>query len=372
MKIPALLCVATLALAACAPAVLQPEAPGPAARQVGLVPAPARITDERILADRQTLEAVQARLRRLNEAGVAQNHYTLAKAQCWLDTARTQYAENDRSGYVEEALAQSQSLVQSLEADPQARAGFDTPLIARSTYLRDDLWRQLSALQALPMACNARTVACAEVRLVRAGHAEQQTGWRAALPHVQMVEDALRQSAQEAARCQPPAESAVVARSAAAPALAPAPAAPAVTAVTTATVADQPLQRERFTVLTDTVFRFGKSGPHDLSVEGRARLHDLVQSLQRYPVIRVLSITGHTDRLGSDDYNQQLSQRRAATIQDYLASAGIRAGRVESVGKGRREPVTSACGAQLPRPALIRCLAPDRRVSIEITGEGKP
>jgi len=71
------------------------------------------------------------------------------------------------------------------------------------------------------LVCNARTVACGEVRLVRAGHAEQQTGWRQANAHVMMAEDAVRRASAEAANCQPAvaaAKPAVVAANGAAPA----------------------------------------------------------------------------------------------------------------------------------------------------------
>ena len=76
------LLVSALSLAGCAGWSAQAEAPAPEAQKTGLAPQAARITDERILADRKTLEAVQQRLRALNEAGVPQNHYPLAKAQC--------------------------------------------------------------------------------------------------------------------------------------------------------------------------------------------------------------------------------------------------------------------------------------------------
>ncbi|MBI2770286.1 MAG: hypothetical protein HYX47_11735 [Burkholderiales bacterium] len=163
------------------------------------------MTDMQIQADRKTIEAVQQRLRLLSEAGLAQNNYPLAKAQCWLDTAKTQYHENDRTGYIEESIAESLKIVQALEGDKGRKVGFDTPLVARSTRLREDLWAQLGAFKSREstLICNARTVACGEVRLVRAGHAEQQTGWRQATPHVQMVEDAVRRATAEAASCQP-------------------------------------------------------------------------------------------------------------------------------------------------------------------------
>ena len=317
-----------------------------------------RITDGRILADRQTLESVQQRLRLLNEGGVPQSNYPLAKAQCWLDTAKSQYHENDRTGYIEESLTESIKIVQALEADQSAQVGQETPLVARSTRLRPDLWAALERYksQQTLLRCTARTVACAEVRLVRAGHADEQTGWRQATPHVQMVEDALRVAAQEAASCPQPAP--VVATAA--------PAAPAGPA--TQGVAAQILTRETYVILADALFQFDKSRAEDMLPGGRQRLAEVAQRLKGYQSIQTLTIAGHTDRLGDDAYNDRLSQARADTVKAYLASLGVQAQTVQAHGVGEREPVTRNCVDAQPRAALIQCLQADRRVTIEVTG----
>ena len=353
-----------LALAGCASGPGKNEAPGPAATTTGLTPMLARTTDSRIAADRMTLDSVQGRLRKLNEAGVAQGVYPLAKAQCWLDTARTQYEENDRTGYIEESLAESVRIVQSLEADKTAKVGFDTPLVARSTRLRDDLWAQLGQLksQDSTLACTARTVACAEVRLVRAGHAEEQTGWRQATPHVQMVEDAVRRARAEASSCQPP----VVA---APKPMAAVPAVP-VAPVTLPPPAPKPpaIVTANFTLPDDALFHFGKSGQADLLPGGQEKLAALAGTLKAFSKIQAVKVVGHTDRLGSDAFNDRLSAARAATVLAHLQSLGIKAVVASAQGVGKREPVTSSCSNKLARPALIACLQPDRRVTIEVAG----
>ena len=197
-------------LTSCSTSAKKTEAAGPASLATGLAAPQARMTDERILGDSRSLEAVQLRLRKLNESGIPQNSYSLAKAQCWLDTAKSQYYENDRTGYIEESLSEAVKIVQGLEKDKSAKVGFDTPLVARSSLLRNDLWAQLNGFKNQPaaLACNAKTIACAEVRLVRAGHANEQTGWRQATPWVQMVEDDLVKARIEAANCQPAGQSA--------------------------------------------------------------------------------------------------------------------------------------------------------------------
>ena len=341
-----------LALAGCGSTVFKSEAPGPAAQSTGLNPQQARISDERILSDRRTIEAVQLRLRSLNESGIPQNSYPLAKAQCWLDTAKSQYHENDRTGYIEESLTEAVKIAQALEADKSAKAGYDTPMVARSTMLRNDLWAQLSSYKNQPvtLACNAKTVACAEVRLVRAGHANEQTGWRQATPWVQMVEDALVKAKTEADSCLQTAQ--LAAKTAAPAAVAAAPA----------------LSKETYVLLTDTLFKFDKSGSEDMIPGGLQRLADVAQRLKAYKSIQTLTVFGYTDRLGSDDYNDKLSEARAKTVQAYLESLGVKSATSLAQGKGKRDPVSKDCSTSASREQQIVCLQPDRRVTIEVTG----
>ena len=73
---------------------------------------------------------------------------------------------------------------------------------------------------------------------------------------------------------------------------------------------------------------------------GRENLRQLAQSLQRYPGTEVL-IVGHTDNVGSDAYNQALSQRRSDSARSYLVSMGIDGGRIRTEGRGESEPIAS-------------------------------
>jgi OOP family OmpA-OmpF porin len=50
-------------------------------------------------------------------------------------------------------------------------------------------------------------------------------------------------------------------------------------------------------------------------------------------------IVGHTDSIGSDEYNQRLSERRAQAVKQYLVSKGIAASRLSTEGQGEREPI---------------------------------
>lgn len=354
----------SFALMGCAQTATKNEAPGPGSQSTGVHAQQQRITEEKVLADRKTIDALQQRLRKLNETGIPQNNYPLAKAQCWLDTAKTQYHENDRTGYIEESLTESRKIIQALEADKNTRAGFDTPLVSRSSRLRDDLWMELGKHKnnAATLACNARTVACTEIRLVRAGHAQEQTGWRAATPHVMMAEDGLRRAGVEAASCTP-----VVIAQAPAPQVAAAP-----TLVPALGTVVREITKETFVILSDTLFKFDKAGLEEMLPGGKERLAAVANRLKSYQSIVTLSIAGHTDRLGSVTYNDGLAARRAATVLEYLGSLGVKASKSEAVGKSEREPVTAAqCSDKLPRAQLISCLQPDRRVTIEVTGSVK-
>jgi outer membrane protein OmpA-like peptidoglycan-associated protein len=75
-------------------------------------------------------------------------------------------------------------------------------------------------------------------------------------------------------------------------------------------------------------------------VQGAARqnLTSLASSLRDYPETEVL-IVGHTDNVGSAQYNQGLSQRRAAAARNFLISQGIRTDRIRTTGMGMNEPV---------------------------------
>ena len=72
--------------------------------------------------------------------------------------------------------------------------------------------------------------------------------------------------------------------------------------------------------------------------EARKNLTELAKSLEANPNTEVL-IVGHTDNIGSDDYNQDLSERRARSAGDYLVGRGIAVSRIRTVGRGEDEPV---------------------------------
>ena len=116
---------------------------------------------------------------------------------------------------------------------------------------------------------------------------------------------------------------------------------------------------ERYTLSARELFEFDKAtlnGPQPKLDEIAAVLKD-----QRH--IYDVDITGHTDRLGSEAYNLELSQRRAEAVKQYLVEKGVEARRLRATGKGEANPVVECSDAD--RGALIRCLEPNRRVEVE-------
>ena len=85
---------------------------------------------------------------------------------------------------------------------------------------------------------------------------------------------------------------------------------------------------------SSVLFGFDRS---DLTAQAKTTIDDLYSVLQKYPGENVL-IIGHTDDVGSDSYNQDLSVRRASSTANYLVSKGIGAGRVSTKGMGETDP----------------------------------
>jgi outer membrane protein OmpA-like peptidoglycan-associated protein len=107
---------------------------------------------------------------------------------------------------------------------------------------------------------------------------------------------------------------------------------------------------DRGLVLTlgDVLFESGRA---DLKTSAAGNLNKLAGFLNKYPS-RSVTIEGYTDSVGSEDYNQALSQRRADSVRSYLVRQGIASGRLSASGMGKSDPVAgndSAFGRQQNR-----------------------
>ncbi len=127
-------------------------------------------------------------------------------------------------------------------------------------------------------------------------------------------------------------------------------------------------QVERINLSADALFRFNQSDAADMLPEGKATLDRLAENLvSRQAHIDSIALTGHTDRLGSEQYNYNLGLRRAQTVKNYLQGKGVQAP-ISVVSAGESQPVTTACTGTRATAALKACLQPDRRVTVDISG----
>ncbi len=113
---------------------------------------------------------------------------------------------------------------------------------------------------------------------------------------------------------------------------------------------------EKVTFAADAFFDFDKA---ILKPEAKVKLDDMASKLKDINLEVVIAV-GHTDSVGSDEYNQKLSIRRAEAVKAYLVSAGIETSRVYTEGKGEKQPIADN------KTAAGR--AQNRRVEIEVVG----
>ncbi len=126
----------------------------------------------------------------------------------------------------------------------------------------------------------------------------------------------------------------------------------------------------KLTLGGDTLFKSGKSSIKDLTPEGKKKLDELVAQIKAFGAIESIKVIGHADKTGKANANKKLSLARAKTVASYLKSHGVKAASMTTAGMGDTKPVVD-CNMKQPREALKACLAPNRRVEIEVTGAKK-
>lgn len=121
------------------------------------------------------------------------------------------------------------------------------------------------------------------------------------------------------------------------------------------------ITKEVITIDAEKLFGFDKAVIAD---NGKAALDEAAAKITSNPKISLVLVTGHTDHLGSFEYNQKLSERRAKMVGEYLVSKGVNSAKITTTGRGEAVPVVKCEGIK-NRKALIECLAPNRRVDIQ-------
>ena len=110
------------------------------------------------------------------------------------------------------------------------------------------------------------------------------------------------------------------------------------------------------TIQAEALFDFDK---YVLKPEGKKSIDEAIAKMAKVDVEMVIA-TGHTDSIGTDKYNQRLSERRANTVKEYMVSKGIPAAKITTLGKGESQPVATN--------KTKEGRAKNRRVDIEFKG----
>jgi outer membrane protein OmpA-like peptidoglycan-associated protein len=115
-----------------------------------------------------------------------------------------------------------------------------------------------------------------------------------------------------------------------------------------------PAKPKEVVVLKGVNFAFNSA---DLTPKSKGILDQWVAKIKADKTMRV-EVAGHTDSIGSDAYNQKLSERRAKAVVDYFVAQGIAANRLKAVGYGKTKPIASN--------ATDEGRAQNRRVELQI------
>lgn len=135
-------------------------------------------------------------------------------------------------------------------------------------------------------------------------------------------------------------------------------------------VAPQPVAvvvpaKRRVSYSVESLFTFDESA---IRPEGQVALDSFARELSG-STYQVITVEGHTDRLGGTEYNQALSLRRAEKVKNYLiTSGGLTPDKITVVGMSESQPLTTDCTGTAATAQLKACLQPDRRVEIEVVG----
>ena len=114
--------------------------------------------------------------------------------------------------------------------------------------------------------------------------------------------------------------------------------------------------KQTVVIQADALFDFDKSV---VRPDGKKNIDEALGKLKGVDVEMIIA-TGHTDNIGTDAYNQKLSERRAAAVKEYLVSKGIPASKITTIGKGESQPVATNKTAEGRQK--------NRRVDIEFKG----
>lgn len=333
--------LAILLLAGCGQQKTKVEGPPPPerARNIFAVVDPDRIARARSRAMTERGRAAEASL------------YYVAKAGAWLDFAGDVRRDEGSEDTAEAALGQAETLLGDLELGRPPY--LHTRHVIASVRVRNDLWGVVDGMKdSAGFRCAGEPLARAEVALVWAGHKSfigDQKGADEIAARAERFIDAARGEYRRCVGADAPTSAAPAAIRTEAPS-------PAQHAAGAGHI-------EIVQLRTDALFPFGAKR---LDARRSGSLRSLAQRIRSIPDVVSVRIHGYTDRLSlsGPEFNRWLAAARARAVGDALVAHGVNPALIDARGHGDILPVVECPG---PRSdAIIECLAPNRRVEIEI------
>jgi outer membrane protein OmpA-like peptidoglycan-associated protein len=325
--------VAAVLLAACAAAPLKPDGAVAVRSKLTELQADPNLASRAPLAIKEADAAVRAaeQPQADKELGVHRVYLADRKVEKARAQAETRFAEDQREAL--SARRESARLdARTREADAAKSQAATARMAAASSQQETDAARSQAATARMAAASSEQETDAArsQAATARMAAASSQQETDAARSQAATARMAAASSQQEtdAARSQ-----AATARMAAASSEQEAAELQRQIGVLQAKVTDRGL----IVTLGDVLFESGRA---DLREGSAGNLNKLVAFLDKYPD-RVVAIEGYTDSVGSEDYNQVLSQRRADSVRSYLVRQGINSARLTASGMGKTDPVAS-------------------------------
>lgn len=259
-----------------------------------------------------------------NAPNNAETNLSYQKAKCTIKLANWTFKDVDTKGITEDLVRQAvifQALASKNVTPPQISPLPGTPR------LFPERWSTINTLKQ-SATCSVPELDCAEVSLTGAEYETRENYSDHALHFLKEADDLINTSKSKIAKCK------------------------------------QPLP-EVLNLSADILFAFASS---ELTPAGQNKLIEFANQLTaNYPKIQKIDIAGFTDRIGSDSYNEKLSQNRALAVKNYLLTYApmLRSDQVEANGYGKNQPIKNCEGNKVTNE-LKNCLQPNRRVEISI------
>lgn len=264
--------------------------------------------------------------------------YAITRAESMTEFGAGEYAENDRTGIVEDTLDDAMNILKTQEAG-NANVINPVPDMRGTQRIRQDLWDKIEKIKQDPdkLRCVGEETARLESGLQELAHENYEVVTKLntsehSEPFMVLVDTQNKVLDEALSHCH------------------------SVPSMPTKTIFS-----------ADALFGFNKSEEQDILEEGKQKLNSFAANMANQPNWQKMVITGHTDRIGLHSYNLFLGKKRADTIRSYLVKKfNLPADKIETRSLGYAEPIKECTGEKVT-PELKACLQPNRRVEIDVS-----